>query len=294
MEPWEIMISGVAGADGRRRRGPSCSTRSRRSARAGSSRARAIGEVTDTGELRASTDGERRRDPGAAPHGRGAALPVEPRAARALRRSPRPRREACSSCSARRTSAAALDLRALRPPRRLAHGAPARARRRGAPPAPVACAASPSRSTARAGGVRSTRAPAARAPSSSRRERRVRRRRAARDHGLPQLRQPGEAGDRLGARRGDRGDRARPARRSASRSSPATSRSTTRPTAGDPPDAGGRLRRARRGRPRIPGRWREGDVVSSPATRVSLDGSEYQALLGGRAAAAPHLPPRRR
>ena len=62
-------------------------------------------------------------------------------------------------------------------------------------------------------------------------QRRLRRRRAARLHRLPQLRQPREAGDRLGARRGDRGDGAARARRSASRSSPATSRSTTTRTA---------------------------------------------------------------
>ena len=30
----------------------------------------------------------------------------------------------------------------------------------------------------------------------------------------------------------------------------------------------------------VPGRWREGDVVLSPARRVSLAGSEYQALYG--------------
>ena len=40
-------------------------------------------------------------------------------------------------------------------------------------------------------------------------ERRLRRRRAARAHRLPQLRQPREARDRLGARTGDRGHRAR-------------------------------------------------------------------------------------
>ena len=63
-------------------------------------------------------------------------------------------------------------------------------------------------------------------------QRRLRRRRAARAHRLPQLRQSGEAGDRLGA--GGRRSRAsrRLPRRSAFRSSPATSRSTTRPTAG--------------------------------------------------------------
>ncbi len=48
------------------------------------------------------------------------------------------------------------------------------------------------------------------APRRARRraQRRLCRRRAARAHGLPQLREPGEAGDRLGARAGDRGDRA--------------------------------------------------------------------------------------
>ena len=59
----------------------------------------------------------------------------------------------------------------------------------------------------------------------------MRRRRAARLHRLPQLRQPREARDRLGARRDDRGAWRRPARRSACRSSRATSRSTTTPTA---------------------------------------------------------------
>ena len=51
-------------------------------------------------------------------------------------------------------------------------------------------------------------------------ERRVRRRRAARADRLPQLRQPGEARDRVGARAGDRGRSRRRRRRSGSRSSP--------------------------------------------------------------------------
>ena len=81
-------------------------------------------------------------------------------------------------------------------------------------------------------------------------ERRLRRRRADRVDGLPQLRQPGEAGDRLGARRGDRGNGAR----GRGAADPGRLRERValqrdgRP--GDPADAGGRLRRARSGRPR--------------------------------------------
>ena len=61
-------------------------------------------------------------------------------------------------------------------------------------------------------------------------ERRVRRRRAARADRLPQLRQPGEARDRVGARARDRGDRAgRGSARDPGRLR-ATSRSTTRRT----------------------------------------------------------------
>ena len=60
-------------------------------------------------------------------------------------------------------------------------------------------------------------------------EPRLRRRRAARAHQLPQLRQSREADRRLAARPLDAGARRRLRRRSACRSSAATSRSTTRP-----------------------------------------------------------------
>jgi hypothetical protein len=61
-------------------------------------------------------------------------------------------------------------------------------------------------------------------------QRRLHRRPAAGDHQLPQLRQPGAAGDHVAARRVDRGA-GRGCRRSACRSPAATSRSTTRPRA---------------------------------------------------------------
>ncbi len=88
-------------------------------------------------------------------------------------------------------------------------------------------------------------------------QRRLRRRRAARAHRLPQLRQPGAARDRLGALAGDRRHRRGRRTSSGSRSSPATSRSTTRPAAG-------RSRRPRSSAAsgssptsrRIPSRWR--------------------------------------
>ncbi len=120
----------------------------------------------------------------------------------------------------------------LRPARAVAHRAPARARRGRAPAAPVVPRPRASRSTARAASARSTRrrGGAARDPRGGA-QRRLRRRRAARLHRLPQLRQPREARDRLGARASRSRGWRRPARRSASRSSPATSRSTTTPTA---------------------------------------------------------------
>ena len=61
-------------------------------------------------------------------------------------------------------------------------------------------------------------------------KRRLHRRRAARPDRLPQLRQPGEGRDRLGARASRSRGWPRRARRCGSRSSRATSRSTTRPT----------------------------------------------------------------
>ena len=84
---------------------------------------------------------------------------------------------------------------------------------------------------------------------------------------LPQLRQPGEAGDRLGARRGDRGDGARGggarrARRLRKRLALQRDR-----RARDPADAGRRLRRARAGRARRPG------PVAGGRRRVVVAGS---------------------
>ena len=81
-------------------------------------------------------------------------------------------------------------------------------------------------------------------------ERRLRRRRAARADRLPQLRQPGEAGDRLGARRGDRGDGAggRGAADPGRLRERLALQRDRRP--GDPAGAGGRLRRSGAGRDR--------------------------------------------
>ena len=79
-------------------------------------------------------------------------------------------------------------------------------------------------------------------------QRRVRRRQTARRHRLPQLRQPREAGDRLGARRGYRGHgaRLRSARSAGRLRQRLALQRDRRPR--DPSDAGRRLRRARRRR----------------------------------------------
>ena len=157
-----------------------------------------IGEVTDHGDLRAFFDGEHRRlDPGNAPHRRVPAL---------RRREARPPGRGGAGRT-RQSRAQDLGLRAVRPARRLAHRTPSRARRRSAA----------NRRDPRDRCV--ARRPAARLPRSTRGrlargdgcrdERRLRRGRAARAHRLPQLRQPGEAGDRLGGRTGDRRDLAR-------------------------------------------------------------------------------------
>ena len=81
----------------------------------------------------------------------------------------------------------------------------------------------------------------------------MRRRRAARDHRLPELREPGEAGDRLGARRGDRGHgrRLRGARDPGRLRKRLALQRDRRPR--DPPHSGGRLRRPRPRRPRDSG-----------------------------------------
>ena len=94
----------------------------------------------------------------------------------------------------------ALGLRAVRLGGRLAHGAPARVRRRRGPAAARGRATrSRSRSTATAGGSPATPTRDGRGGARVRPEPRLRRRRAARPDQLPQLRQPGEAGRRPGS-----------------------------------------------------------------------------------------------
>ena len=172
----------------------------------------AIGEVTESGRaallLRRRA---RRRDPGAVPHGRGAALSARDRGSRAGRAG-RGRARAGRAVPAPRAARRAehpqppARVRALRPARRIAHGSPSWTGRGGAPPASV---------DARARGV--ARRPRPRRLARSAHgghergarvgaKRRLRRGHAARDHELPELRQSREAGGRLGAHRGDRGD----------------------------------------------------------------------------------------
>ena len=212
----------------------------------------AIGEVTETGELRAFWDDERRRrDPGRAPHRRVPALRGRPARGRAAAGRGRPGQP----------GAEGVDLRAIRPARPLAHGAPARARRGGAAAAAVVARA---RGLARRAAARLPRPARGGARGGARRgaQRRLRRRRAARADRLPQLRQPREAGDRLGAGGGDRGHRGDGRGARGFRSSRATSRSTTRPT-------GGRFRRRRSSGcvglvpdvREVPRGWRPGDRV---------------------------------
>ena len=111
-------------------------------------------------------------------------------------------------------------------------------------------------------------------------QRRLRRRRAARLHRLPQLRQPGEGGDRLGARRGDRGDgaRVRGARRPGRLRQRLALQRHRR--ALDPPDAGRRLCRARAGRAPRPGRLERGRRDSSRALALAA----HARRLGGAGA----------
>ena len=139
-----------------------------------------------------------------------------------------------------------LDLPSLRPPGRLAHGQAARARRRR--PAPAAVAARTGRL------ARRLRPSLPARPANRRRGRRprsgaqrgLRRWRAARLHRLPELRQPRARRDRLGAGGVDRGHcgGVRGAR-SADRVRERLALQRDGGTA-DPPDAGGRLRGARR------------------------------------------------
>ena len=117
-------------------------------------------------------------------------------------------------------------------------------------------------------------------------------------HRLPQLRQPGEAGDRLGARRGDRGDGARLRGARHPGRLRATSRSTTRPTAarsiptpvvgcvGLVEDVRPRPGALAGGRRRAARRERRSCASTAPSTRRASS-----AALAGRPAAAR---PRRR
>ena len=121
-------------------------------------------------------------------------------------------RRRCWRCSARQHRLAPAGVRAVRPGRAVAHGAPARAR-----PTPP-CWCSPTGEAIAV--VHRRQRPARGLRSADRRGRgrlrvrgqpRLRRRRAARAHQLPELRQPGEAPRRLAAGRGGRGARAAPA-----------------------------------------------------------------------------------
>ena len=249
-----------------------------------------IGEVTDTGLLRALWEEEvvgeipARLLTDECPRYRVEPVPRdEPSNSLLLSRSTRRRiRRRSSSCSAATTSAAAR--------RSTAATTTSSARAPSAGPGSTrpccACgpgtAVSPCRSTAPAGWGGSTRARAAGSPCS--------RRRGTSPAPAPSRSASPTASTsatpRRARSRGSSSSRSRGwprrARRWGSRSSRATSRSTTRPTA------------ARSTRPRssaasacsrtcgrVPGGWREGDVVLlAGASPVALAGSEYQARFG--------------
>ena len=247
-----------------------------------------VGEVTATGKLRAFwhdevvgeiparllTDECPRYEVGQT---RRAATPARevvdaPPAQRCARRAPR----------LARASQPPVRVPPLRPARRLANRPPAGSGRGGDPAPPVH--ARPRRLARRTGAhrspgsVRRWRARGARGGA----ERRVRRWRADRVHGLPELREPGEARDRLGARAGDRRHRRRRATRSAPRSSRGTCRSTTRRTG---------ARSIRRPSSEQSASSRTCVACRRPGARatcstrrsrpaVSLAGSEYQARFG--------------
>ena len=148
-------------------------------------------------------------------HGRAAGVPQrrgrggDPRVLPDRRVPPLRGRKRAAHTRVRRAVAAqprleSVDLRAVRPARRLPHGAASRARRGGAAPPPVAArprgvAPGTPRGRARSVPCRGARG-ARRGP-----QRRLRGRRAPGAERLPQLRQPGEGRDRMGARAGDRG-----------------------------------------------------------------------------------------
>ena len=183
-----------------------------------------IGEVTDHGELRVLLRRRgRRRDPGAAAHRRVPAL--RDRADRRRRAAPRRGRPPGEP------RAEDVGVRAVRPARRLAHRPPAGPRRGRAPDRRHAR----DRGVARRAAARRARPVPRRLGSGDGRgaQRRVRRRRAARAHRLPQLRQPRAAArSRWELAPGDRGHRARGRRARHPGRLRATSRSTTRPAAG--------------------------------------------------------------
>ena len=196
------------GADGRGRAAASARRGRARSATAGSSRTRSIGEVTDTGELRAFCDDE---VVGAIPARlltdecpRYEVEPARPAAGR-------PRSDASGpttvlELSRRRTSAAARGSTAAT----TTSSARARSAARASTRPSSGCGPSlpRARRLARRPGPDRAARPAHRRRARRARggaQRRLHRRRAARADRLPQLRQPGEARDRLGARRGDRG-----------------------------------------------------------------------------------------
>ena len=180
----------------------------------------AIGEVTDSGDLRAFHDGD---------------VVGEIPAAPADRRVPALRGRAAGGAAAGATRRAAgvrrrRGDRAVRPPRRLAHRPPAGARR--CRPAPAAVAA---RARGRAAGAGARRDATACAPASRRRSapRATSRAPAASRSASPTASTsatPRSPRSRTSSRRRSRGSRWR-RRRSGSRSSPATSRSTTTRTA---------------------------------------------------------------
>ena len=222
-----------------------------------------IGEITDTGLLRALWDGD---EVGAIP----ARLLTEECPRYAVEREPRlapveaptrvpaaPRRAARAARVAAAPLARVRDA-ALRPARPVSDGAAPGARCGRPPPAPrVARARADARRPGQARRARPARRRAARRPRGGA-ERRLRRWRAARAHGLPQLRQPGEAGGRLGARGDDRGHgpRVRGARRADRLGERLALQRHARPL--DPPDPRRGLRRPRPRRPPRPARLARG------------------------------------
>ena len=196
-----------------------------------------IGEVTETGELRALWHDDVAGTIPArfltedCPRYAVEREPREPSAEVPLPALPPTRRRAARAARLGRALLARVRDAPLRPARPVAHRSPAGSRRRRAAPATVLPRP---RAHARRHRARRLARPVHRRRRRDPRggaQRRLRRRRAARVHRLPQLRQPGEARDRVGARRVDRGDGAGVRGPRRCRSSPATSRSTTTPTA---------------------------------------------------------------